>query len=239
MREYKYLLFDLDNTLMDFDRAEETAFYAAFSASDLVVDDHVYALYHEINAGLWKRLEKGELSRERLKDLRYEMLFQRLGIPDDGKSREVSDRYFTELSRQQFMMDGAEDVCRILRPRYKMYIVTNGTYEVQKGRFFGSPLEKYFDDIFVSEHIGAAKPSPVFFDHVVKTVGDEDRSAYCVIGDSLTSDIDGALAAGMDAIWLDHRGTGDAQGRAVTHILQDIRQLPAYLSDAEQGDEHE
>ena len=100
MREYKYLLFDLDNTLMDFDRAEETAFYAAFSASDLVVDDHVYALYHEINAGLWKRLEKGELSRERLKDLRYEMLFQRLGIPDDGKSREVSDRYFTELSRQ-------------------------------------------------------------------------------------------------------------------------------------------
>ena len=167
MKEYKYLLFDLDNTLMDFDRAEETAFYAAFSASDLAVDDGVYRLYHEINGGLWKQLEKGEMTRERLKDLRYEMLFERLGMPDDGRSLEVSDRYFEELACQRFMMDGAEDVCRLLRPHYKMYIVTNGTYEVQRGRFFGSPLEKYFDGIFVSEHIGAAKPSPLFFDHVL------------------------------------------------------------------------
>ena len=232
MRGYKYLLFDLDNTLMDFDRAEETAFYAAFSASDLAVDDGVYRLYHEINGGLWKQLEKGEMTRERLKDLRYEMLFDRLGMPDDGKSREVSDRYFEELACQRFMMDGAEDVCRLLRPHYKMYIVTNGTYEVQRGRFFGSPLEKYFDGIFVSEHIGAAKPSPVFFDYVLKTVGDEDRSAYCVIGDSLTSDMDGAILAGMDSVWLDHRSTYDAKGRAVTHILQDIRDLPAYLMEA-------
>lgn len=232
MRGYKYLLFDLDNTLMDFDRAEETAFYAAFSASSLVADPHIYAVYHEINSGLWKRLEKGELDRERLKDLRYEMLFQQLGLPDDGKSREVSNQYFAELSRQRFMMDGAEDVCRVLQEHYDMYIVTNGTYEVQKGRYFGSALEKYFSGIFVSEHIGAAKPSPVFFDHVVKTIGDEDRCSYCVIGDTLTSDIDGAIAAGMDAIWLDRRGHGDAKGRPVTHILQDIRQLPAYLMGA-------
>lgn len=231
MREYKYILFDLDNTLMDFDRAEETAFYAAFSASDLAVDDRVYQLYHEINGGLWKQLEKGEVTRERLKDLRYEMLFERLGMPDDGKSREISDRYFEELACQRFMMEGAEDVCRLLRPHYKMYIVTNGTYEVQKGRFFGSPIEKYFDDIFVSEHVGAAKPSPIFFDYVLKTVGDADPSAYCVVGDSLTSDMDGAILAGMDAIWLDNEHTGDAKGRAVTHILQDIRELPAYLTE--------
>ena len=232
MKGYKYLLFDLDNTLMDFDRAEETAFYAAFSASALAVDDGVYRLYHEINGGLWKQLEKGEMTRERLKDLRYEMLFERLGMPDDGRSLEVSDRYFEELACQRFMMDGAEDVCRLLRPHYKMYIVTNGTYEVQRGRFFGSPLEKYFDGIYVSEHVGAANPSPVFFDCVLKTVGDADRSAYCVIGDSLTSDIDGAILAGMDSIWLDHRSTHDAKGRAVTHILQDIRDLPAYLMEA-------
>lgn len=231
MKGYKYILFDLDNTLMDFDRAEETAFYAAFSASDLVVDDHVYKLYHEINDGLWKQLEKGEMTRDRLKDLRYEMLFARLGMPDDGKSRQVSDLYFDELSRQRFTMEGAEEVCRLLRPHYKMYIVTNGTYEVQKGRFFGSPLAGYFDDIFVSEHVGAAKPSPIFFDHVVKAVGDEDRSAYCVVGDSLSSDMDGAILAGMDAVWLDNRHTGDAKGRAVTHILQDIRELPAYLME--------
>ena len=232
MKGYKYLLFDLDNTLMDFDRAEETAFYAAFSASDLAVDANTYAVYHEINSGLWHQLEKGEVTRERLKDLRYEMLFERLGMPDDGKSRQVSDLYFTELSRQQFLMEGAEDVCRLLRPHYKMYIVTNGTYEVQRGRFFDSPLEKYFDGIFVSEHIGAAKPSPLFFEHVLEAVGDGDTSAYCVIGDSLTSDMDGAILAGMDAIWLDHRSTHDAKGRAVTHILQDIRDLPAYLMEA-------
>ena len=83
----------------------------------------------------------------------------------------------------------------------------------------------------MSEHVGAAKPSPIFFNHVVNTVGDGDQSAYCVVGDSLSSDIDGAIQAGMDAIWLDNRHTGDAKGRAVTHILQDIRELPAYLME--------
>lgn len=231
MKKIRYLLLDLDNTLFDFDRAEETAFTAAFSASGLVPDAAAYKLYHEINDGLWKQLERGEMTRERLWYLRFERLLSQLGIEDkDGRSRRLGDDYFSLLARQQILLPGAMEVCRTLSQAYKLYIITNGTYVIQMGRYSGSGIEPYITEMFVSEKMGTAKPSRDFFEQVIKAVGDADLSRYCVIGDSLSSDIAGAAAMGIDAIWLDRRGTGDTHGLPVVHILQDIRQLPDYLA---------
>ena len=230
-KHYRYLLFDLDNTLFDFDRAEKTAFCAAFSAYGLVFDDGIYDAYHQINDALWKKLEQGEMERERLKSLRFEMLLDSLQIPDsDRLSERLSRAYFDLLGKQNFLFPGAVDVCRELHETYRLVIITNGSTQVQKGRYFGSPLEPYFEKIFISELIGSSKPSAAFFDHVMHALGDPPREECCVIGDSLSSDIAGAENAGIDAIWLDRSGKSDAQGRAVTHILRDIRELPAYLA---------
>jgi len=234
MKKYRYLLLDLDNTLFDFDRAEETAFYAAFSASGLTADGAVYEAYHEINDRLWKQLERGEVTRERLKHLRYEQLFAHFGWEDNGRSQKISEDYFALLSEQSFLLPGAEEVCRQLREEYILYIITNGTYSVQLRRFCGSPVEPYITKMFVSEKLGAAKPSREYFEKVIRAVGDEDLSRYCVIGDSLSSDIAGAAAMGMDAVWLDRSGKGDTRGLPVVHILQDIRQLPAFLKESDE-----
>lgn len=231
MKKYRYLLLDLDNTLFDFDRAEETAFYAAFSASGLVPDAGIYEAYHGINDRLWKQLERGEVTRERLKSLRFEQLLSHLGREDRVLSQEISERYFVLLGEQNFLLPGAEDVCRRLREHYRLYIVTNGTYSVQIRRFAGSALEPYITEMFVSEKIGAEKPSRQFFDAVIRAVGDSDLSRYCVIGDSLSSDIAGAAAIGIDAVWLDRRKNGDTRGLPVVHILEDIRHLPQYLEE--------
>ena len=234
MKNYRYLLLDLDNTLFDFDRAEETAFHAAFSASGLVSDSAVYEAYHEINDRLWKQLERGEMTRERLKNLRFEQLFALFGWEDNGRSQKISEDYFVLLSEQNFLLPGAEEVCRRLREKFALYIVTNGTYAVQIRRFSGSPLEPYITGMFVSEKLGSAKPSREYFEKVIRAVGDDELSHYCVIGDSLSSDIAGAAAIGIDAVWLDRSGNGDTRGLPDVHILEDIRQLPAFLLESDE-----
>lgn len=230
MRPYRYLLFDLDNTLMDFDRAEKSAFFAAFSACGFTPTDEVYTLYHEINDQLWKQLERGEIERLRLLDYRYELLCCQLGLEDNGCSSLMSRLYFDALREQRFLVEGAESVCAALSGAYSMHIITNGTYEVQRGRFWGSGLEPYFSHVFISEKMKASKPSPLFFEEVLSMVGDENVSHYCVIGDSLSSDIAGANQMGMDAIWLDRTGSGDAGQYRVAHRILDIRELPMYLA---------
>lgn len=229
MARYKHLLLDADNTLFDFNRAEETAFYAAFSASGLYADAQIYARYHEINDGLWRKLERGEVTRARLIDLRYEMLLAEFGMANIEKSHEISRRYFGELGKQRFLLEGAVDVCRKLSERYPLYIVTNGDTTIQRSRFEGCGLEAYLKGVFISEHIGAAKPSPLFFSRVMESIGNTDPTHYLVVGDSLTSDIDGAAGVGIDAVWLDHTGDANTRGREIPYIIKDIRELPAIL----------
>ncbi len=229
MAVYKYLLLDADNTLFDFDRAEETAFYAVFSALGIPVTPAVYKRYHEINDDLWRKLERKEVTRERLKDLRYELLLDEMGISNTDLAKKISRSYFSMIGQQRFLLPGALDVCRNLSEAYPMYIITNGSYKPQRSRFIGSGLEPYFRDVFISEKIGAEKPSSAFFNHVMQSVGDADTSRYLVVGDSLTSDMDGAILAGMDAVWLDRSGSRNTRGRDIPYIIDDIRELPALL----------
>lgn len=227
MKPYRYLLLDLDNTLLDFDLAEKTAFAAAFSASGIPSTPEIYAAYHAINDALWKQLERGEVSRERLLVLRFEQLLAHMGRPDtDGLSRRLSEDYFAFLAKQRHLVPGALEVVEMLSHHYALYIITNGTYAVQRGRYYGSGLEPYMSGIFISELMGVAKPSPAFFAQVFASVGDDNPAHYCVVGDSLSSDIAGAAASHIDAIWLDANHTGDTHGLPVTHILDDIRKLP-------------
>ena len=166
-KHYRYLLIDFDNTLFDFDRAEEAAFHAAFAASGLVSDSGTYRLYHEINDGLWKKLEKGEITRERLKVHRFELLLAVLQaeIPK-SLSHELSDSYLHQLSEQNFLIPGADAVCRQLSRDYQLYIITNGSSSVQMKHYHACGLAPYFDGIFISEMLGVAKPSAAYFDAV-------------------------------------------------------------------------
>lgn len=219
---YKYLLFDADNTLLDFDRAEEEALRETLSLSPLGFCEKIHKRYHDINDNEWKRLEKGETTREKLRIDRFVNLFREFGLDGKFYGERAADIYTQQLSLQGHLIDSAEEVLRELSEKYDCYIITNGITEVQKSRMAKTPLEKYIKYSFISQEMGCAKPSPVFFEKVFEHIGDFDRSKYLVIGDSLSSDIAGAAAAGVDSVWF---SSGGAVSPMPTYRIEKLTEL--------------
>ncbi len=227
MKTYEWLLFDADETLLNFKLAEERAIKATFKAFGLPADADIIETYSKINDNLWKMLERGEVTKDRLKVLRFEQFCEHYGYAPIG--RELADAYVGNLSRQTALIDGAEDVCRALAGRYKMYIITNGIYSVQTARFGGSAIKDYFEKCYISDEIGCEKPSRGFFDAVAADIPDFDISRALVIGDSLTSDIKGGADYGIDTCWLNRAGKPAPEGMNITYIIGDIRDVLGIL----------
>lgn len=207
MSEYKFLLFDADNTLFDFTKAEHISFRDTCFACNIRYSEDLYSTYSQINDRLWKRLEKKEVEldfikverfRELLCDIGYNKLMNVLEI--DELASEMRDIYMSNLGKQTCLIDGAEELCRELSQKYALYIVTNGVSKTQHSRFDASSIKKYFCGIFISEEIGYAKPDARFFEYVMRNTGgpESKKSDYLVIGDSITSDYCGAKNAGLD-----------------------------------------
>ena len=227
MNKYKYILFDADNTLFDFDMCERGAFSAALSDSSLVYSDSVYSDYHNINDSLWRLLEKGGIERDLLKSERFRLLFVKYGITDVDCAAFAS-KYERLLGEQTYEIEGVFDLLGRLSKKYDIYVITNGLTNVQENRFSKSRMTVYFKDIFISEKVGFAKPDKKYFDHVISSVGDPDLSRYIVIGDSLTSDIDGAINSGIDCCWYNRKGI-PLEGRRPTYIIEDILSVETVL----------
>ena len=174
--KYKWLLFDADDTLLDFKLGEKRAITATFESVGLPTDDEVIETYSRINDNLWKMLERGEVTKDRLKVLRFEQFCEHYGFDLDGAM--LADAYVGNLMKQTVLLDGAHDVCRTLYGKYKMYIITNGIEAVQKARFGGCAIKEYFEKCYISDAIGVAKPKKGFFDAVVADIPDFDN-CYC------------------------------------------------------------
>lgn len=236
MKRYEYLLFDADNTLFDFSLAEYISFGETCRAGNLPYSEELYRTYSEINDSLWKRIEKKEITLEFLKTERFRLLLLTMGWADDEatlrKAEELRDTYVETLGQQTCIVDGAEELCKALAGRYKMYLVTNGIGRIQRSRFGKSVLKPYFDGIFISEEMGTAKPEKAYFDHVLREIGSPEREKCLVIGDSLTSDCDGAIASGLDICWYNPKN-GDAKNRALTYTVTKLSDIIRLLDESE------
>ena len=224
MNEYKYLLFDADNTIFDFNRSEREALALTFSSFGIELNDKQHTVYHDINDALWKKLEKCEVTRERLKILRFAQFTEYLGR-EELMPEEIASVYVDMLSRQSFLIDGALEVCRELSESFPLYLITNGITSVQRRRFGASPVKAYFKDIFISEEMGVAKPALEYFLKVSDLIGDSDRSHYLVIGDSLSSDIKGAVNFGCDSVWIAPEGSVSDLPTYTVNSLSKIRDI--------------
>ena len=198
---YKYLLFDADNTLLDFDKAEAQALKETLALCPLGFSEEKHKRYHIINDLQWKRLERGETTRDRLRVERFELLYKEFGV-DSKYAPETADIYAKRLSQQGHMIENAVDVLACLSQTYRCFIITNGITEIQNSRLSKTCIGEYIEHSFISQEMGCAKPSPVFFEKVMEYIGDSDVKRYLVIGDSLTSDIAGAVNIGMDSVWI-------------------------------------
>ncbi|MBR5515703.1 MAG: YjjG family noncanonical pyrimidine nucleotidase [Clostridia bacterium] len=198
--KYSTILFDSDDTLLDFHASERKAIFEAFEQAKLYFDQEMLAVYSDINKSLWRALERAELTTDELLVERFRRFFEKYGYKKDPK--EMNDLYFHCLADTDFVIDGAVEVLENLKDKYELNIITNGVGFIQSSRLEKSDIRKYFKRIFISGEIGANKPSKVFFDHVLAAVEEKDRSKILVIGDSLTSDIKGAANCGLDSIYI-------------------------------------
>ena len=227
MSKYEILLFDADATLMDFHRSEKEAVTECLEFFSLPSDDSVIKKYSEINAGYWKMLERGEIEKEKLYPARWQSLIDFYGF--DCEAKAISDKYIERLATKSYMLDGALELCQKLYGKFKMYIVTNGQKEIQRSRLFPSPIFKYFDGCFISEDIGHEKPSIHFFNAVTPQIPDYDPNKAIIIGDSLTSDMQGGINAGIDTCWYNPAGKELPKGYDLTYIVKDFDEMAEVL----------
>ncbi len=232
MHRYHTILLDADGTLFDFAAAEAAALREAFARFCLPFSAQALAEYHTINQRLWLWLEEGRITRQQLACRRFEELFARLGLA--APPEEFARCYQAALGRRGDLIPGARETLDWLRERgYGLALITNGTAATQRGRLEISGLGAYFAQVFLSEELGAAKPARAFFDQVYASLGRPDPRGLLVVGDSLTSDIQGANAAGWDSCWLNPGGWENLSPARPTYEIPSIGRLPALLEKLE------
>lgn len=211
MIQKKFVLFDLDDTILDFHKAEHIALKKTLSGMGIIPKEEFLKRYSEINQAQWKLLELGETTREDVKLNRYRIFFNELRalgiiLPYDGDINECSlhaaSDYIEYLSVGHFFLEDSLEVIKKMHNNYHMFIVSNGSSYVQAGRLKSSGIIPYFDDIFISESIGFNKPDIRFFEKCFERIDGFNKKEAVIIGDSLSSDIKGGINAGITTIWL-------------------------------------
>ena len=224
---YDYLLFDADNTLFDFDRAEERALQATLEFFGYPLDSDTRELYRTINRVLWRRLDLGEISREALVVERFALFDRAMGGSRDAAA--LNRFYLDRLSEGAELLPGAEALCRSLAPRATLALVTNGVARAQRGRLARSALAGLFPYVFISEEVGWQKPQREFFSHVCSAMAIRDRRRAVVIGDNLVSDVQGGLQSGLDAVLFNPNGLPNPTQVRPTWEARSFSALEDYL----------
>lgn len=202
---YDTLLFDADGTVLDFKRSEKEALTDCLKKFGLPYSDDVVEVYSRINDDYWKKLERREIDKNRLRVARFESFCEHFGFDCDVSSLAVA--YTDTLATKSYITEGADTVCRRLHSAgCRLYIITNGLKTVQNGRFNGCVLHDMFEHSFISEEIGTEKPDVRYFEAVAAAIPDFDKRRTLVIGDSLTSDIRGGIDFGLDVCWFNPFG---------------------------------
>lgn len=221
---YDILLLDADGTLLDFARCERSALDAALTAFHLPTGDAVAQRYSQINRSLWEAYEQGKLEKTTISHQRFAQLLGEMGSTTDPYA--VAEAYRAALSRGYFLLPGALQVCRTLARRARLYLVTNGVSSTQFARLAGSGLLDLMRGVFVSEDAGAPKPSPDYFSYAFARIPDFSRDRALLVGDSLTSDMAGGAAAGVDTAWYNPSLLPLPASYRVTFQLASLDQLP-------------
>lgn len=223
----KNVFFDIDDTLLDFQKAEALAIRQTLTDLGVEPTEDIIRLYSKINISQWKLLEKGELSRAEILVRRFEILYAQLGLSiSSEKTQGIYEEY---LSRGAYYIEGAEALLRELREKYALYIVSNGTSYVQNRRIALSGIAEYFKEIFISEYVGFDKPSEKFFDACFDKIPGFEKDKSIIVGDSLTSDIQGGINAGLKTCWYNPRKAARDPRIRADFEIQKLSELPELL----------
>ena len=221
------LFFDIDDTILDFRGGEAVAIRKTLTLADVSPTDETVSLYCEINSALWKQLEMGTVTREILLVERFARLFSSIGA--DADPAKTQQTYAEQLSLTHDFMPGAEEMLALLRNKYCLCAITNGTASVQKPRMRAARLDRFFSKVFISQEIGYEKPDTAFFDACFSDMPSWKREETMVIGDSLSSDILGGIRAGLRTCWYNPHHKARPTDMPIDYEIHDLCALPALL----------
>ncbi len=220
---YSWLMLDADGTLFDYDRAETLALSRSFEDLGLAFDPGYVPIYRDINDRLWKEFERGEVTQARLRIKRFEQLAEALRLDVDLPA--LSRRYLIRLAEGTVLIEGAEALLGTLHGRVGLLLITNGLTEVQRPRLMRSTIGHYFSHLIISEEVGAAKPHRPIFDVAFSYMSHPLREEVLIVGDSLTSDIQGGSDYGIDTCWYNPARRPLPSNMQVTHQIHSLAQL--------------
>ncbi len=224
----EFLFLDLDDTILDFHKAERLVLGKTFQSFGLEPTDEVMTRYSLINKAHWERLERKELTREEVLVGRFATLFQEFGLWVDPVA--CARRYEDNLSVGHYFLPGAEEALESLSKKYKLYLASNGTAKVQAGRLASANISRYFQEIFVSQEIGANKPDILYFQRCFARIPGFDVKRSMIVGDSLTSDILGGIQAGMATCWVNPQGKPGREDIRPDYEIGALSQLEELLA---------
>lgn len=222
--KYDTILFDADNTILDFDKAEFEALRRAFGQYNIQVTDELVRVYRKNNVALWQQLEKGLVTKDYVLNNRFINTAKELSLDCDILA--VSKLYEEYLHEGHYVIEGAKAVLQgLIDMGARLYLVTNGVLTIQNSRLKGSGIGKYFVERFISEEVGYPKPQVEFFNHCFERIENFDRSKTLIVGDSLTSDIQGGINAGIDSCWYNPKHEQNTRGIEPTYKIDDLDKL--------------
>ena len=224
---FEFLFIDLDDTILDFHKAEQVALAKTLQFFGLEPTEQVLGRYSQINKDYWQRLERKEVTREALLVNRFADLFAEFGLSVDPV--QCARTYEKNLGTGHYFLPGAEEAVKALSQKYKLYLASNGTSHVQAGRLESAKLRPYFQEIFISQEVGVNKPDRQFFERCFAKIPGFDVKTAMMVGDSLSSDILGAKQVGMMTCWVNPAGKPHPEDIVPDYEIPALSHLEALL----------
>lgn len=225
MGKYTTILWDLDQTILDFDKSMDYALRTSFEKLGLTITDEIVARYAAINDSYWKRLELGEVTKEEVLIGRFRTLFDELKITQ-YQAEDIAGIYQDQLGSVAFFLENADKVViRLKAEGYRQYVLTNGVNRTQAHKMKISGLDQLMDGVFVSEVIGYPKPMKEYYDACFVQLEGISREECLIIGDSLTSDIRGANNAGIAACWYNPHRIENKLGVTADYEIKHLEEI--------------
>ncbi|TCL55711.1 2-haloacid dehalogenase [Kineothrix alysoides] len=230
MGKFEIILWDVDQTLLDFKRSENYAVRYCFGLFGLKVTDEIVAMYSGINEGFWKRIEKGEITKKEALVERFRAFFSQIGVTG-VEPEEFQMHYADALGSVYYYQDDSYELVKQLKGQYRQYLVTNGVTHTQRKKLKLSGLDQLVEDIFVSEEIGVPKPQKEYFDRCFSRIQDFDKEKVIIVGDSLSSDMLGGNNAGLVTCWYNPGGLKNESEVRIDYEIKNLQDIISVLKE--------
>ncbi len=221
----KYILIDIDDTLLDFQLCSRASIASVCKETGIPYSEELMRVFHKTTRELWDKIELATLTRQELAKIRFNKIFSELNIVYDGECFE--ELYCKALYESDISVDGARELLAWLSERFTVCAASNAPYAQQENRLKKAGLLPYFTHLFVSESIGVQKPAREFFEYALNIL-EAAPDEVLMIGDSMSADITGAVNAGIHTCLFNRKKdtpTGDILPEYQVKRLIDITEL--------------